>query len=271
MMKHYLKSYLVRGLSLINSFPVRLTGREELDALLKRLYPVSPGMSLIRLGPHGDGGYLIPDDLVGIQACFSPGVSNLSGFEKDCADRGMKVFLADKSVNSPAVEHDLFQFYKKFVGAISNEDFMTLDDWVDAALSEKTSDLLLQMDIEGFEYEVLFSVSTVLMRRFRIIVVELHHLHQLWNKPFFDLASRAIDKILQTHSCVHIHPNNCCPTIKQSEIEIPRVMEFTFLRKDRLKSNSYQAVFPHPLDVDCTDNASLSLPRCWYSSNDMSA
>lgn len=50
---------------------------------------------LIRLGPMSYEGYLIPDDLEGIEACFSPSVGFNSIFEKDCADRGMKVFLAD--------------------------------------------------------------------------------------------------------------------------------------------------------------------------------
>ena len=51
-------------------------------------------------GPDGDGGYLVPDDLEGIVACFSPGVSNVAGFEKDCALKGMKVFMADASVEA---------------------------------------------------------------------------------------------------------------------------------------------------------------------------
>jgi hypothetical protein len=63
-----------RALSLLNVIPARLTPRLELVALLERLYPVEGGHPLIRVGPDGDGGYLLPDDLSGIVACFSPGV-----------------------------------------------------------------------------------------------------------------------------------------------------------------------------------------------------
>ncbi len=242
-----------------------MTDRNELLRLLKRLYPLSTNKELIRLGPKGDGGYLVPDDLAGIQACFSPGVSLVSGFEEDCAELGIKVFLADKSVDGPVTGHELFCFTKKFVGATSNDDFMTLDHWVTSSLPEINADLLLQIDIEGFEYEVFLSASEALMQRFRIIVAEFHHLDQLWNKPFFNLAGRAFDKILQTHTCVHIHPNNLCGSLNISGINIPTVMEFTFLRNDRFEHSSYQKNFPHPLDSDNTANSSLTLPKCWYS------
>lgn len=263
-MKQHLKSFLVKSLSYVDAFPTRMTDQGALRSLLTRLHPISPNQEMIRLGPKGDGGYLLPEDLEGIYACFSPGVSLESGFEKDCAERGMKVFLADKSVDGPAEEHALFRFTKKFIGATSNEEFMTLDDWVCASLSEQDSDLLLQMDIEGYEYEVFLSTSKALMNRFRIIVAEFHGLHLFWSEPFFNLASRAFDKILQTHSCVHIHPNNCGGSIKKAGMEIPHLMEFTFLRSDRISHSSYRSIFPDSLDCDNTDNATLPLPSCWY-------
>jgi hypothetical protein len=89
---------------------------------------MSTDKELIRLGPEGDGGYLVPNDLAEIEACFAPGVSVISGFEKDCADIGIKVFLADKSVDHPAESHKLFYFTKKYVGVTTSDDFMTIDD-----------------------------------------------------------------------------------------------------------------------------------------------
>lgn len=264
-MKHLLKSYLIKALAAANRFPTEMTDRNKLQSLLKKLWPMSSGKELIRLGPKGDGGYLVPNDLAAIQACFSPGVSLVSEFEKECADRGMKVFLADKSVEGPAAKHELFYFTKTFVGAMSNDDFMTLDNWVASACLETHSDLLLQMDIEGYEYEVFLSTSDALMQRFRIIVAEFHQLDALWSWPFFDLVGRVFEKILQTHTCVHIHPNNCCGCLRKDGLDIPRVMEFTFLRKDRIKSSSHQKTFPNPLDYDNTANPSLPLPKCWYS------
>jgi hypothetical protein len=266
-MKQLVRSYLIKSLALVNAFPTGMTDRNDLVALLEKLYPLSSDKGLIRLGPHGDGGYLVPNDLAEIQACFSPGVSSVSGFEKDCADLGMKVFLADKSVDGPAIEHESFFFTKKFVGVTSNADFMTLENWVAASLPVSNSDLLLQIDIEGFEYEVFLSTPDALMQRFRIIVAEFHYLDKLWSRPFFNIAGHAFEKILQTHSCVHIHPNNGCGSLETRGLSIPPSMEFTFLRNDRIRSSSYQKTFPNALDSDNRAKPSLALPRCWYSGN----
>jgi len=257
-------SVFIWTLGMVGAFPTRVTDQSELKKLLKRLYPMASNHELIRLGPKGDGGYVIPNDLDGIEACFSPGVSVVSGFEKDCADLGMKVFLADKSVSGPVSEHALFSFTKKFVGATSDQDFMTIDEWVASALPECQSDLLLQIDIEGCEYEVFLSTSDSLLRRFRIIVAEFHYLDHLWSAPFFQLAGRAFDKLLQTHACIHIHPNNVGGVLRKNGLVIPPVMEFTFQRRDRLTNPSYQRMFPSPLDHDNTDNRTVVLPRCWY-------
>lgn len=245
-------------------FMTKLTKRRDLVGLLDALRPVTTEHPLIRLGPAGDGGYLVPDDLEGLSVCFSPGVSTSSGFELACADRGLRVYLADYSVDGPATEHGAFHFTKKFVGATTSDVFMTMDGWVRQAGVPPACDLLLQIDIEGYEYETLLSMSDDLLARCRVIVIEFHRLHQLWSLPFFRLASAAFYKLLQTHACVHLHPNNCRSSIYLQGVDIPRVMEFTFLRRDRVTQPAFASDFPHPLDVDNTGNPPLPLPACWY-------
>jgi hypothetical protein len=220
--------------------------------------------NLIRVGPAGDGGYLLPDDLDGIDYAFSPGVSDESGFEADLARRGMKVFMADFSVDGPGEHHDNFAFDKKFVGCTSDDRFMTMDEWKERCLPAYDRDLLLQMDIEGFEYESLFSTSLRLMQQFRIIVLECHNIEHWLSRPYFDLVSRVFDKLLQTHCVVHNHPNNCCGSIKSQGIELPRITELTFHRKDRVAAAQPAKQFPHPLDADNTKKETLVLPECWY-------
>jgi hypothetical protein len=242
-----------------------MTKISQLKSLLEKLHPIACDTPLIRFGPKGDGGYLIPNDFKGIEACFSPGVSSVSGFEKECANQGMKVFLADKSVSKPTEEDELFHFSNKFVGSFSNEDFITIDSWVNSSLPKSKGDLILQMDIERFEYEVILSMSENVINRFRIMVIEFHDLDQLWNRPFFFIVERVFKKILKTHSCVHIHPNNITNAQKLNGVEIISAMEFTFLRKDRIKNSQYQNLFPHPLDCDNSSNQPFKvLPSSWY-------
>jgi hypothetical protein len=233
--------------------------------LLQSLRPLDPGIELVRIGPDADGGYLVPDDLAGIAYAFSPGVSTESGFEAALAERGMRVFLADHSVDGPAVAHERFIFDKQFVGCLTDERYITLDDWHATKLGADDAELLLQMDIEGAEYETLLAASPSLLARFRIMVIEFHWLPQLWNEPFFTIAARAFQKLLATHAVVHIHPNNCCGSVRSAGLEIPRIAEFTLLRRDRLRATGYRTTFPHPLDRPNVAKPPLELPACWYS------
>lgn len=114
-MNKFVKNLTLNVLSACKIHPARLTDKNELQSLLNKLRPISCGNELIRLGPEGDGGYLVPDDLAEIKACFSPGVDRISGFEVDCANMGMNVFLADKSVEKPPQSHELFQFTKNIL------------------------------------------------------------------------------------------------------------------------------------------------------------
>ena len=269
-MKRILKKVFLDTISMINITANKLLDKETLLSLIHKLRPNAIDKELIRFGPNGDGGYLIPDDVNSIEACFSPGVGLLSGFEEDCSKYGMKVFLADKSVDSPASKNPQFNFIKKNIGPITNEDFITLDDWVNSSdLESLDSDLMLQMDIEGYEYSTILNISNKLMNRFRIVVIEFHSLNRLWDKEFFNIASLVFDKLLQNHSCVHIHPNNCCGIFKLKGVEIPNVAEFTFVRNDRIEKKKGQISVPHSLDFDCDNNSkTLVLPKQWYISND---
>ena len=63
-------------------FPFMVAKKTELNLineLIKKISPVDSGRKMIRLGPDKDGGYIIPDDLEGITACFSPGVADEAG------------------------------------------------------------------------------------------------------------------------------------------------------------------------------------------------
>lgn len=242
----------------------KCTDKEKVVSLIEKLHPLQTDKELIRLGPVGDGGYLVPNDLEGIEACFSPGVGLLSVFEEDCAKRNMEVFMADKSVAGPAVQNEKFHFIKRFIGPITNEDFITMDDWVNESPVSKDSDLLLQMDIENHEYFSIMNMSSSLLKRCRIIVIEFHQVHKLWNREFFNVASTVFERLLQNHICVHNHPNNARDLYVREGVEIPSLIELTFIRKDRVKTQSPQTQFPHPLDSDCTSRPTVVLPKNWH-------
>jgi hypothetical protein len=246
----------------------RQTDSAEVFGLISRLWPQDCGKNLIRIGGNADGGYLLPDDLEGIEYCFSPGVSKVADFESDLADRNIWSFLADYSVDAPPAERPEFTFDKKYLGSGDTEIAFTLKSWRDKYLKDYAGDLLLQMDIEGCEYEVLLSTPADLLNEFRIMVIEFHYLDKLFDPLVYTLYKSCFGKILKHFHVAHIHPNNCCGGVQKGEIEIPRVMEFTFYNHNRVNHTRNRHEFPHPLDRDnVLANKSLPLPKCWYSSS----
>jgi len=234
--------------------------------LIARLRPQNCGKDLIRIGGDSDGGYLLPNDLEGIQYCFSPGVGTVVDFESHLAALNIRSFLADYSVASLPTERPEFTFDRKFLSANDSEISFTLKSWRDKYLKNYTSDLLLQMDIEGSEYEVIISTPMEVLGNFRIMVVEFHYLHKMFDPLIYSIYKTCFERILKQFYVAHIHPNNCCGSVRKGKIEVPRVLEFTFYNKNRVSHTSNNRKFPHPLDRDnVAANKTLLLPKCWYS------
>lgn len=235
------------------SNPALSSSKEQVLGLLKLMRPVPSPAPLVRLGPAGDGGYLVPNDLDGIKACFSPGVSDEAGFELAFANRGVPCFLADASVPEEPVRHENIFFDPLFLGSISDSNrFISLEDWVDQKFFEK-GDLILQMDIEGAEYDVLRSVPPEVLKRFRLIAIELHNFEFILTNKLSALSFEGfLNILLENFEVVHIHPNNNRRPVFHKGIEIPPVIEMTLLRKDRFSGNrsSEKVSLPHPLDSD---------------------
>ena len=72
------------------------------------------------------------------------------------------------------------------MGSHSRENFITLSEWIAQNNLESDSNLLLQMDIEGGEYDVLIYEDTNTLASFSAMVVEFHNLQKLFEHDFFE-------------------------------------------------------------------------------------
>ena len=257
---------------------------KELRHFIKSLSPKAVGYDLTRIGRNRDGGYLAPDDLEGIQACFSPG-GGRSTFEETLAVRyGIKSFIAEKDeIEMTQVarmkrfirqlrKHKTFclslnfDIENKYIGVENNLTTIRLHDWMRKKVQlDSIGDLILQMDIEGDEMDILMDTSPEALKKFRIMVIEFH-LMMLYDLSVFSRFKGVFNKILSDFCVVHIHPNNGTAIHFYQGIEIPLTMEFTFIRKDRVLPDNRKLVFPHKLD--CRNNPNvpdLVLPEIWQN------
>ncbi|GAA4045462.1 FkbM family methyltransferase [Parerythrobacter jejuensis] len=231
-----------------------------LRAMLAGLHPVRTEHDLVRFGGEADGGYLVPDDLDGIAAVFSPGVDQTAEFERDCIARGMASFQADGSIEQSPLTDDANDFLAKFIGIETVGDTITLDDWV-AAKQPGSAELMLQMDIEGHEWLSLAQISDALLKRFRVMVLELHHLDALTTDFGRQVIGPVIQRLTRHFDVVHMHANNHADTLATRDGELVELVEITLLRKDRSQTRDLVTALPHPLDRDnVPDRPPIQLP-----------
>jgi hypothetical protein len=250
---------------LLDAFDIqatRATPSSEVLGLFNKLRPVMGGPKLIRLGGPSDGGYLIPDDLDGIDCCYSAGVGNTSLFEADLSQRGIRSLMADYSVDGPPIDDPKFTFLKRYVGTCDSETEIEINRWVNSGRAQTP---MLQMDIEGGEYNCLLALSPEHLRAFRIIVLEVHQIGAWRNPPFLRIANGVVAKLLADFVVVHLHANNTAPTFGTAQRRIPAVIELTLLRRDRVENGPLPwACLPHPLDrPNDPDQAEVPLGHCW--------
>jgi hypothetical protein len=259
------RSFILRIFFKFN-YTLRKTVKEKKILLeIKNLKIYKTNHQLIRLGESGDGGYLVPDDLSGITACFTGGVGPMIKFEHDLAIRGIKCFMADYSVNNlPSPIHSKFFFTKKFLGTQNNNIYINCNQW----LSENTKDnedYIFKIDIEGDEYKILLNITEEHLLRMRMIIFEIHDFSNILFPLGFEIIKSLFDKLLKHHSIVHISPNNVSPAVRFSKkLTLYDQLEITLLRNDRISYKEYAKNFPHPLDSKNNNFFKSKLPDCFY-------
>ena len=231
---------------------------------LKTLKPYETGWDLCRLGGEEDGAYLVPNCIGGIERCFSAGVCNFVAFENDLA----RVFAVPSSTcdpedtGLPTGSHRLITFGQFKLSSQNSEGELTLDEWVNRESDPHEASLMLSMDIEGSEYEVIMNCTDETLNAFRIITLEMHCLHMIWENRFRDYFLGMIKKLTRFHDIVHMHPNNgTVYRVSNVEVDFYTCVELTLLHKSyRKQPPVLKQIIRHSLDITNV----TSKPRARY-------
>lgn len=239
-----------------------------INDFFKLLFIYDSGHELKRIGGGGgmsvnDGGYLIPDILNEIQFNISPGVGLSTSFEDDLLQHGIKSFLIDGTVDYNGKHF----FLKKNLSSYNDLKNITLDSFIaNNSIINKSSNLMLQMDIEGAEIENLLSVSEETLKKFKVLVIEFHNFEGLHNISFLKLYHSVFIKILKYFTIIHIHPNNFGKVVYLNNMKVPDIMEFTFIRNDLMRyRKNIKYSLPHSEDKKNSEkDEDLTLPVTFY-------
>ena len=232
--------------------------------LFRQLHPVTTNLELVRLGGSLDGSYLVPLIELKYDGVISPGVGQTFEFEMAIADSNCKVVLIDGTVDRPQDLPPDFVFLQKMLGSSENsQDKQISIEGVINRYFPTSKSLVLQMDIEGGEYEVLNSIDENDLIPFALVLVEFHHLQKLnesseWNSAI----KRAIQVFMRDFLLVHAHPNNAGGFFLWRFRKLPKVVETTWIRKSLVGDIRGPAKLPHPLDSrNDTLMEDLTFPR----------
>ncbi|KAJ3024775.1 UNVERIFIED_CONTAM: hypothetical protein HDU68_007787 [Siphonaria sp. JEL0065] len=198
-----------------------------------------------RVGGPYDGGYVISDVAGSYDAIIAGGVCDDISFEQELLDTfpGIPCFAFDGTIDTLPVQDPRVTFVKKNIGS----GVVAATDNLEPATTNlheyihRYSDIFLKMDIEGHEFRVFPTFTQTEMKKFKQVVIEIHSPFIIQNRPMWfhqleDISDQHLVDLIaqfhQTHTLVHVHPNNACMYHFIEGHAIPDIFECTFLRND---------------------------------------
>lgn len=221
--------------------------------ILRSLRPVTlADAKLIRLGRRFDGGYVCIDDFEGIDTAFSFGICDDISWDLAAADRGLTIYQFDHTVSDPAPDDVRLVFEPKMIAAASGDDSQALSDLILKYDKKKSRpNLVLKMDIEGWEWPVIDATSEEDLSRLAWIVCELHDFRHLTEPGHRELIDRCLGKLSRCFGVVHVHSNLWGAYFSLANTVIPGVVEITFANRNIYSFGNEAPLFPTELDDTC--------------------
>lgn len=226
--------------------------RAKTDQLLRLVRPMSAaGEPKVRIGGAKDGGYVMLDPGNGGIA-LSLGVSPYSPWDLEMATKGFTVLQYDGTVAQEPDKHPLIKFHKMNVtGQHPPPDgYRSIRQIMDGIGDHPAAhNIILQMDIEGFEWDVFASMTRDDIMRFSQIIVEIHDLSP--KDPAIDRKLNILQKISETHQSIHVHYNNYSHLVWHGGFSVVgTAMEVSYRRRDPdVTFMPCDDIFPTPLDT----------------------
>jgi hypothetical protein len=232
----------------------------DIRAVWSFIYNQTRDIPLVRFGGQSDGGYFCPDVLSSVSYVFSPGYGGVKSFEDEMVGLGKRVFICDPEFKD--VEN-LLTLQEFDCLALSDHTMLrdkkiSLSDWVDSKVGVETKHMLLQIDIEGAEWKVLSNSTSELLRRFDVILIEIHNLNRLiFDREFLSEAQNVVSKFRFDFINVYSRANNCGGFFHFKGKKMPNVVELSLINKLCFEALSTKRIYSPINDEDFLNSPNL--------------
>ncbi|WP_298212665.1 hypothetical protein [Ferrimicrobium sp.] len=224
--------------------------KSTLAELQELLTPLTPhGARFTRIGGENDGGYVMVDQGLSDTSVYNFGIGQEVTWDQAMASMGNRIYQYDHTIEAPpSVEGDTV-FYALGLGSKTDETMISLPDALATHHDQARDDLILNIDIEGGEWDILPLLTTRDLAPFSQIVMELHHLLRIVEDHAFQRqVYHSLEVLIDTHQVVHVHANNYGTRGLADGVMGYDVLEVTLVRKADWEFTDCQYVFPRTLD-----------------------
>ena len=208
------------------------------------------GKNLIRIGSSNDGGYVMLDHMIENSIVYNFGIGNDISWDMDLVKRGCTIFQYDHTISGPPIIHPNLHFSKIGIANRTSDDgtLKPISDLLKINRHVNNSDLIMNMDIEGCEWDILHSLESEVFNKFSQVLIEFHNLFDIVLMERMEEMISVFKKINESHQAIHVHANNSSRLSVISGIMLPETIEITFVRKKDYCFEDNTNNFPTSLD-----------------------
>ncbi len=205
-----------------------------------------------RVGRDYDGGYVMLDDFSSdnTDAAYSFGISDDVSWDEEIAKLGINIFMYDHTIYKLPKENKHFKFFKQGVTGKPEVGLETLSNLIAINGHEQSDNLIMKMDIEGYEWSVFEETKSEVIGQFSQIVIEFHGLSPHKSKESLSRISYVLNKINQTHQSVHVHANGHTEVNWLGDWAIPQLLEVTYIRRKDYQDRFIKNTRSFPTKID---------------------
>ena len=199
------------------------------------------GKKRILLGRKTDGCYVLLDDFENIKIAYSFGISHKIQFDDALAKRGIDVYMYDHTINSLPFNNTKFHWSKIGICGSQNrtQTLKTLEDLIKVNGHTSEKNMILKIDVEGWEWDSLNELSEDNLRQFKYIVIEYHFLESSKEELYYNV----LKKIHKTHQAFYTrsHVRNYISPLRNW---ISTYLEVSYIIREGNKFTKDDSIYP---------------------------